>query len=104
MSGAQDSKGQDQSASSPLDRAAAAYIFGVNPGDESEASEEELRTYALRVLMASGYPSLAAGLIEDLEGIRWALENGPIIPNIEDALEVLESALARLKRFQGDRP
>lgn len=36
-----------------LDKAAAAYEHGVYPGDESEATEEEIRAMAMRVLRAA---------------------------------------------------
>lgn len=40
-----------------IDRAAEAYVFGVMPGDESEATEAEIRAMAERVLRAALSPS-----------------------------------------------
>lgn len=39
-----------------IDRAAKAYTFGVMPGDESEATEQEIREMAERVLRAALSP------------------------------------------------
>jgi hypothetical protein len=59
-----------------------------------------------RVVLARVSPSRVGSVaIEALEGIRFALESGPVaVPEIEEALDLVDRYLAEFSRSSTDRP